>query len=147
MSESESRPLPDETRLTQDVRAITGTERYQTRISVRKHELIADEPESLGGRDEGPTPFDLVCSALASCTTITVRMYADRKGWPVESIEARVEHARVPAGEGTRVDRFTLTVAFTGELDEAQRARLLEIAGRCPVHRMLVAGSIVETRA
>ncbi len=147
MSDQQSQPLPDETRLSREARAITGVEPYRTSISVRQHSLTADEPKTLGGGDAGPTPFDLVCSALASCTTITVRMYADRKGWPLERIEARVEHARVPAGDtGARVDRFTLSVEFAGDLDEAQRSRLLEIAGRCPVHRLLVAGAIVETR-
>lgn len=150
MSDQVSQQPSEEARLPREARAITGTVPYRTEITVRQHALTVDEPSELGGGDAGPTPFDLVCAALASCTTITVRMYADRKGWPLEAIEVRAGHARVPAGgdaPSSQVDRFTLSVSLVGDLDEPQRGRLLEIAGRCPVHRMLVAGSIIETRA
>ena len=139
----------DETRLEQTVRATTGRELYRTAIGVRQHELTVDEPAQLGGGDTGPSPLELVCAALASCTTITLRMYADRKAWPLEEIEARVAHARLRVerdGQASDVDRFTLTVGLKGELDEAQRDRLMQIAGRCPVHRLLVTGSVVEIR-
>lgn len=140
---------PDETQLSQLVRATTGRTRYRTEVTVRQHAFVVDEPPEVGGADAGPTPFEMVCTALASCTTITVRMYADRKGWPLEEIDARVEHARVPVerdGVTANLDRFTVTLGLSGNLDEAQRARLTEIASRCPVHRLLVAGSVVEVR-
>lgn len=140
----------DETRLEQAVRATTGRELYRTRLVVRKHEFDVDEPPEIGGGDTGPSPLELVCSALASCTAITLRMYADRKEWPLEEIEARVSHARFRTerdGNPSDVDRFTLTLGLTGPIDEAQRERLMQIAGRCPVHRLLVAGSVVEVRS
>lgn len=142
-------PAADERQLEQTVTAITGRDRYRTRMGIRQHDLTVDEPEQIGGGDAGPTPLELVSAALASCTTITLRMYADRKNWPLEEIDARVAHARLRVerdGLSSNVDRFTLTVGLKGDLDQAQRARLMEIAGRCPVHRLLVAGSVVEMR-
>lgn len=125
----------------------TGESAFRTAVEVRGHELVADEPEAAGGEDAGPTPYDLVCAALGSCTTITVRMYANRKDWPLRSVSARVGHARVPSGEGERArDRFLVELMLEGDLSDAQRARLLEIGGRCPVHRTLAAGSVVEVR-
>src|SRR5687768_7192573 len=89
-----SPPTVDERQLAQEVRASTGRERYRTGIKIREHAFAADEPAEVGGEDTGPTPFELVCAALASCTTITVRMYADRKGWPLETVDAWARHAR-----------------------------------------------------
>lgn len=119
----------------------TGRARYPTEITVRGHRLRADEPETVGGTDTGPTPYELVASALGACTTITLRMYADRKEWPLEEIVARVRHEKVRGAE--RGDRFHLDVELIGDLTDEQRARLLEIAGRCPVHRTLLAGAEV----
>jgi putative redox protein len=96
-----------------------------------------------GGTGLGPSPHDLLSAGLAECTVLTLRLYADRKSWPLEAVEARVIH-EVQADQTPR-DLFRRTVKLTGPLDEEQRARLLEIAERCPVHRTLTAGSRIET--
>ena len=121
----------------------TGRERFRTEVVIREHGLSADEPPALGGADTGPTPYDLLCAALGSCTTITLRMYADRKQWPLEEIVARVDHRR----EGESMDEFTVGLELVGTLDEDQRARLLEIASRCPVHRTMLRGSAIRVIA
>lgn len=102
---------------------------------ARGREQRADEPREMGGEDTGPTPVELALMALGSCAVITARMYARRKGWPLESAEARVFGA----------PGLTVELTLRGPLDEAQRARLREIADRCPVHRMLAEGVPVET--
>ena len=113
-------------------------------IVVGPHRLRADEPASLGGADSGPTPYDLVLAGLGACTAITVRMYAARKGWPLDGVTVTLRHEKIHAADcadcETRsgfIDRIDKTIAFTGALDAAQRARLLEIAGKCPVNRTL----------
>jgi uncharacterized OsmC-like protein len=128
----------------------TGRDLYRTEVTVRQHSWVADEPPSLGGTDTGPTPFDLLCAALGTCTTITLRMYADRKGWPLEDAIARVEHRRIPRGgdevPGPPADRFVVEVDLRGDLLHEQRLRLGEIASRCPVHKVLAAGAVIDTR-
>jgi putative redox protein len=113
------------------------------------HHLLADEPASLGGTDRGPSPYGLLSAALGACTAMTLRMYARRKGWPVTQISVDVDHDRLhgqDAGtEGRGLDRFRRTIRIAGPLDEDQRARLLAIADKCPVHRTLEAGARVET--
>jgi putative redox protein len=122
-----------------------GTDGFQ--VTVRTHALrfTADEPADLGGEDGGPTPYGLVAAGLAACTAMTVRMYAARKSWPLARIEVRVEHSK--SSERTPPDVFHRELKIEGELDGTQRARLLEIANRCPVHKTLQAGSTVETTA
>ncbi len=123
--------------------ARTERTRFRTAIAAQHHTLVADEPRDLGGADAGPTPYDLLASALAACKTMTLRMYADRKDWPLEAVTARVQHAKIRAAdcadcatEKGKVDRFTVEIDLTGaDLTDAQRARLYEIADRCPVHR------------
>jgi uncharacterized OsmC-like protein/pimeloyl-ACP methyl ester carboxylesterase len=130
-----------------EVEAVTGVEPYTTRVRTRGHALLADEPKGKGGQDRGPTPADLVAAGLAACTTITLRMYADRKRWPLEEIGVGITRGRVDieGDQGTRTRTvYTLSLRLEGDLDDEQRARLLEIAGRCPVHRQLVAGAGVE---
>jgi putative redox protein len=139
-----------EPELGRSVSVRTGRERFRTDVMVRGHPIVVDEPEPLGGTDQGPTPFDLLCAALGACMTITLRMYADRKGWPMEEVMARVEHRRVPElpeGSGEMKDSFSVELRFSGALDSDQRARLLEIAYRCPVHRMMATGAEIATRA
>lgn len=104
--------------------------------------FIVDEPRSAGGMGSGPNPYDLLAAALGACTTMTVRLYADRKGWPLARVETAVRHHR--ASLDAR-DVFERTIRLEGPLDDAQRARLKEIAERCPVHRTLVRGSDVTT--
>jgi uncharacterized OsmC-like protein/alpha/beta superfamily hydrolase len=115
-----------------------------TTMTTRGFTLRTDEPIDVGGGEEGPTPYDHLGAALAGCTAMTIRMYADHKGLPLTSVEARVTHDRVHADDCAdcehtvgRVDRFERTLSFDGDLDEAQRDRLREIADRCPVHRTL----------
>lgn len=122
----------------------TDTARFHTDIQVRGHKMVADEPASLDGTDHGPTPYDYLLASLGACTTITVRMYADRKGWPLESVVARLNHKRIRASECEqcktkvgRVDHIDLEVDIIGPLDEAQRTQLAQIVHRCPVHRTL----------
>ncbi len=133
------------------IRVTTGAKGYRTRISARSHDLRADEPTSLGGDDTGPTPYELLAGALGSCTTITLRMYADRKGWPLEDVEVHLNHSkekrrpRDPDAD-PRTDHFKREVVLHGPLDPEQKERLLQIADRCPVHRSLETGVKVSTR-
>lgn len=123
----------------------TGAGRFQTRITTGGRSFVADEPEAVGGLGSGPSPYALLSAALGACTVMTVRLYAERKGWPLERARAVVRHERRSGAEPA--DLFEREVGFSGPLDDAQRARLLEIAGRCPVHRTLERGARVETRA
>lgn len=118
-----------------------------------RHHALADEPRAFGGTDRGMSPYGFLAAGLGACTSMTVRMYARRKGWPLDGISVDVTHDRVHAedaradGEGgqDKVDRFNRVVRLLGDLDAEQRARLMEIADRCPVHRTLERGARVET--
>lgn len=113
---------------------------YTTDMTVRGHAVVADEPIDLDGADEGPTPFELLCAALASCTAITLRMYAARKGWALENVEVLVEHSKQDEtvdGKTQRVDTFVQKIRLHGPLDDTQKARLMDVAGKCPVHKVL----------
>ncbi|HVS17043.1 MAG TPA: OsmC family protein [Planctomycetota bacterium] len=105
-------------------------------IEVGRHRLRGDEPTALGGTDTGPAPYDYLLAALGSCTSMTVSMYARRKQWPLEAVSVTLRHAKVPV-EGQQIDRIERDIELTGTLDDEQRARLLEIANKCPVHRTL----------
>jgi len=120
----------------------TGKGRFQVEIRTAGARLIADEPVSAGGLGSGPTPYDLLGSALGACTAMTVRLYAERKGWPLRSVSVRVLHRS--GGLETR-DRFAREIVLEGELTSEQRHRLLEIAERCPVHQTLDRGADVVT--
>lgn len=129
------------------VRVYMEREHYRTEVAVRGHALYADEPLDQGGTDTGPSPGELLLVALGSCTTITLRMYADRKGWPLESMTVRLRYEDVrsendPRSPATR--HIDCALILSGPLEEDQRARLLEIAKRCPVHRQLVSGIHVD---
>ncbi len=122
-----------------------GAARYTQVIQSGRHVWVADEPESIGGDDRGPTPYDLLLSALGTCTAITLRMYADRKRWPLERAEIALRHERVHAEDcdgcekpGSMIERVHKQVRLVGELDDEQRDRLMEIADKCPVHRTLM---------
>lgn len=121
--------------------AISGAQKWRTDIQAGTHALVADEPPALEGADAGPAPYELLCAALAACTSITLRMYAARKGWPLERIEVDVHYGK--EGETARIDR-RLTLA--GPLDADQRARLADIAERTPVTLTLKQGVTIETR-
>ena len=117
---------------------------YTQDISVRGHKLVADEPTDLGGEDRGATPFELVCAGLGACTTITLRMYAARKNWPVDHIEVDVNYRKDGQGKD-RKDIFHRAITITGDLDESQIKRMLVIAGKCPVHKMLETDNEIVT--
>jgi putative redox protein len=119
----------------------TGRGKFQLQIRTGKHMMFADEPTDMGGLDTGPSPFQLLGAALAACTTMTVRLYADKKGWRVKRIRTGVGHTREP--DQTPRDRFDVRLAVEGDLDAEQHERLLEIAGKCPVHRALTEGARV----
>lgn len=113
-----------------------GQEHYVTKLSMRGHLLVADEPVDNGGKDAGPTPSELVLAGLAACTASTLRMYIDRKDWDVERIdlELSIQTEKTETGQLSRIDRV---INFTGNITDEQRARLLEIADKCPVHKLL----------
>jgi putative redox protein len=113
-------------------------------IVAGAHTLHSDEPASMGGTETGPTPYDLLLAALGSCTSMTLGMYARRKGWPLERVTVRLRHSREHARDceicpeqDAQITVIDLELALEGALDDEQRNRLLEIANRCPVHRTL----------
>jgi putative redox protein len=114
------------------VTAIIGRDRYRTELITNGHHLVADEPEEVGGKNLGPGPGEFLMVSLASCTAITVRMYADRKQWPLEKIRVEVTSER-----NNETTTFIRHVYFEGALDDVQRNRLLQIANACPVHKVL----------
>tara|TARA_R110002110_G_scaffold260260_4_gene476028 strand:- start:8102 stop:9325 length:1224 start_codon:yes stop_codon:yes gene_type:complete len=131
----------------------TGENPFAQAISAGVHSLRADEPLKIGGGNTGPTPYDLLLSGLGACTSMTIRMYANRKKWPLEKAVVRLKHDKIHAEDCAdcetrdgRVDRIERTIELTGDLDDEQRARLLEIADKCPVHRTLESEVKVETR-
>lgn len=129
----------------------TGTGLH-TDVRANGYALVADEPIDMGGTNSGPTPYDYLLAALGSCITMTLRMYADRKKWPLESVAVRLQHAKVYRrdceeceSEDRKNDHIGLELELGGPLEETQRRRLLEIAKRCPVHRTLRSAVVVET--
>ena len=126
------------------VSATTGASGFRTALQARGFALAADEPASIGGTQTAPTPYDYLGLALASCTSMTIQMYARRKQLPLDSVRVTVSHDRVHATDCAEcdrveghIDRLTRTVSLTGDLSDAQRDRILQIADRCPVHRTL----------
>jgi uncharacterized OsmC-like protein len=131
--------------------AETGSGSYTQQITARHHRLVADEPRPIGD-DAGPTPYDLLLAALGACTSMTVRMYADRKGWPLERVRVTLRHSRIHAEDCTDcettkgwIDHIDRDIELTGDLDDTQRQRLLQIAERCPVHQTLTSEVHITT--
>ena len=128
---------------------------FTQEIIAGPHQLTADEPKGVGGNDEGPTPYDLLLAALGSCTSITVTMYAQRKGWPLQGVRIWLRHSRIHAQDCAecetkegKLDHIELEIRLEGPLlSEEQRTKLLEIAEKCPVHRTLVTENVISTRA
>lgn len=123
----------------------TGQGRFVNAVRIGPHHMLADEPASVGGDGLGPDPYEFVIAGLGACTAMTVRLYADRKGWPLLRVSVRVRHAeRLSAGAAR--DVFERVIHLEGDLSEEERGRLMDIAERCPVSRTLSAGSTVISR-
>ncbi|MGA3115625.1 MAG: alpha/beta fold hydrolase [Syntrophobacteraceae bacterium] len=134
------------------IATLTGKTGFRTEIIANGHSLIADEPIPVGGANSGPTPYDLLVSALGACTGMTVRMYADRKKLPLDSIIVRLRHEKIHAEDcqdcedpKSKIDFIQREIELKGDLDLPTRQRLLEIANRCPVHRTLESGSRIAS--
>lgn len=134
------------------VTARTGADGFRTDMFANGFPLVADEPVAYGGGNEGPSPYEYLLAALGACTGMTLRMYARNKGWTLEEVVVRLSHHKVHAEDcqdcdekDRRIDTFVRELELHGELDEAQRQRLLEIAGHCPVHRTLTGEVRIET--
>ena len=108
--------------------------KLQNAVEIRKHTLTADEPKDQGGEDAGPSPQELLAASLASCTAITMEMYAQRKGWAIGDVTVDVDYEPAQRGSPTR---FRMVIYFPKELPEEQRERLMQIGAKCPVHRVL----------
>jgi len=145
-SASSDTPIPGTVTVTE-----TGTGTYTQEVAAGAHRWISDEPQPAGD-DAGPNPYDMLLAALGSCTSMTIRMYADRKGWPLERVRVTLRHSRIHAkdcadceGDVGMVSQIDREIELTGDLDDAQRQGLLDIAERCPVHRTLTGAVHVST--
>jgi putative redox protein len=132
--------------------ADTGNSPFEQILLDGRHVLRADEPVAVGGKDSGPGPYELLLMALGACTSMTLRMYATRSQWPLENVVVRLSHAKVHAAdcqdcesERALLDRIDRSIELIGPLDATQRARLLQIADMCPVHRTLTSKIDVRT--
>lgn len=124
------------------VKAITGPIKYTTEISARRHQIIVDEPINLEGKDEGMTPMELLAASLASCTSITLKMYILRKQWEVNSIYVSIT---IEQDKVNKTTIFHRVIQWEGRLEEQQQKRLLNIANACPVHKILENSNIINT--
>jgi uncharacterized OsmC-like protein len=127
---------------------------FAQEIVAGPHRMAGDEPVSVGGTDTGPTPYDFLLAALGACTSITVGMYARRKGWPLEEVTVILRHSKIHAADCAEretkegmLDRIERNIHFAGSLTNEQRSKLLEIANKCPVHRTLTSEIVIKTRA
>lgn len=133
------------------VRETGDASRFQNEVFVNGRRYLADEPTSVGGSDTGPDPYAWLSAGLGACTSMTLRMYADRKTWPLERVTVNVDHRKlhpedcVDCGPKDRIDTFSRTIQIEGNLSDEQRQRLLEIADRCPVHRTLESTAVIQT--
>ena len=149
----EAGAAPAPTATSQVVVGETTQGMFLNHVVAGRHRFLADEPESVGGFDAGPSPYDLLSAALGACTSMTLRMYAERRNIPLARVVVEVDHDKVHAddcaecseGRSGLVDQFRRTVHLEGDLDDGQRDKLLEIANKCPVHRTLEASSSIVT--
>ena len=130
---------------------VSSTDDLKQQITAGRHTLIADEPREAGGSDEGPDPYSYLLAALGACTSMTLLIYARRKKWPLKTVEVSLVHSRVHAQDcadcesQNKLDRIERFISVTGPLGEDQKARLLQIAEHCPVHKTLAAGVTIES--
>ena len=131
-----------------------GAEDFRQQITAGKHDFVADEPASVGGGDAGPDPYDYLLTALGACTSMTIGLYARKRSWPLEKITVSLRHSKIHAKdcddcetkEG-RIDRIEMEIHLDGSLTDEQRAKLIEVAGHCPVHQTLTSEINIKTRA
>ena len=139
--------------MSRNVSVNSGSLRLVQNISVEPHVFQADEPSENGGKDAGPEPFELILAALGACAAITVQMYADRKQWPLEGVHVVLSYANIPTEDGAKsntkmgmADGIQMRISCDGDLSEDQQRRLSEIAGRCPIHRLLSSPVPIQTK-
>lgn len=127
-------------------------DKFTTSIQTKKHHFIADEPESVGGSDFGPSPYDFLSAGLAACTVMTLKMYAQRKKWDLQEVYVYITYSKKHSDDlmldlekPLQVDHLQKRLKFIGDLDEKQKARLKEIASKCPVHKTLITHTVIET--
>jgi uncharacterized OsmC-like protein len=130
----------------------TGKGKFQQEIRAGRNQLTADEPVAVGGLDSGPNPYDLLLASLGACTSMTIRLYADQKKLPLKRVEVRLRHDRIYAADCAEcetkdglLDHIERVISLEGDLDATQRAKLMEIADRCPVHRTLTSEVRIHT--
>jgi putative redox protein len=135
-----------------EINVSEGNHKFLRDVSSDNHQWLADEPKRVGGDDLGPDPYEHLLAALGTCTSMTIRMYANRKGWPLEDVHVELEHSRQHGADcgncedaNSKVEVITRAIKLSGPLDEGQRERLIEIANRCPVHRTLEGDLRIET--
>lgn len=126
---------------------------FAQEIQIGSHHLTADEPLSAGGNDTGPSPYDLLLAALGSCTSMTISLYARRKGWPLQEVTVLLSHSKIYAADCAecetregKIDRIEREIEMTGSLTAEQRFKLMEIADKCPVHRTLASEINIRTK-
>jgi putative redox protein len=131
-----------------------GAAGFAQEIEIGPHHLKGDEPVAFGGTDIGPSPYDFLLAALGTCTSMTISLYARRKGWPLESVTVSLHHSKIHAVDCAecetkvgRIDRIEREIHLTGELTSEQRAKLMEIADKCPVHQTLTSEINIRTQA
>lgn len=127
---------------------------FAQKVQVGSHHLTADEPVSYGGTDSGPSPYDLILAALGACTSMTIGLYARKRTWPVEKITVSLWHSKIHAKDcddcetkDGRIDRIEMEIHLDGALSDEQRAKLMEVAGKCPIHQTLTHEINIKTRA
>jgi putative redox protein len=132
---------------------VEGARGFAQEIRIRGHRLRADEPKEVGGDDTGPSPYELLLAALGACTSMTLQIYAKRKGWPLEKVKVSLRHGKIHARDCAecetlegKIDQIDLRLSLSGPLTDAQCSKLVEMAGRCPVHQTLVSEIRVRTR-
>jgi len=131
-----------------------GAAGFAQEIQIGQHRLKGDEPVDFGGTDTGPSPYDFLVAALGTCTSMTISLYARRKGWPLESVTVSLHHSKIHAADCAdcetkvgKIDRIEREIQLTGTLTTEQRSKLMEIANRCPVHQTLTSEINIKTRA